>query len=499
MNGNARGAHWHAVIDIGSNSVRLVIYDVGGSALVPHYNEKVMARLGAGLAETGYLSPAGIDLALKALGRYKAIVDGLHVTRVRAVATAAVRVARDGAAFVARVEREIGLRVDTISGREEARLSAQGVAGGVHDANGLVGDLGGSSLEFARLEKGKVKEGETLMLGPLSVDYSGQKDNALKKTVRNMLQEAMYLPGHGGRFYMVGGAWRALAKLHMNVTEYPLRQLHAYVLDKRAMMEIDKAVQRTDPAGLSQLASASERRQKVLPYANFVLQELFEIGGFKDVMISSYGLREGVILNGLSKTGRGGKRTDPLLEGAALFVRLQDQRREFGEALYDWVKPVITPMPDLFGQIDLDMRLLAAACLLADAGTRFHPNKRADLAYDQVLNGPYTNVTHPERAFIALSVAYRYSRHFRPSHKTDTLLDKRQIRLARLLGAAMQLGSVYSGRSAKVLRQSRLAIEGHQVSLFVPKDQSAMVSDAVERYLRTLANQMDLKENVSLY
>jgi exopolyphosphatase/guanosine-5'-triphosphate,3'-diphosphate pyrophosphatase len=183
-----------------------------------------------------------------------------------------------------------------------------------------------------------------------------------------------------------------------------------------------------------------------LPYANLVLTETFKIGGFNDAMVSSYGLREGVILEELAQEA-----SDPLLEGIALSVRLQDQRRAFGEALYEWVRPVVEPRADLFGERDLDMRLAAGACLLADSGARFHPDTRAELAYEQALNGPYSNVTHTERAFFALSVGCRYARQFRPSLRSEGLLDKRQTKLAKRLGAAMRLGAVYSGRSADIL------------------------------------------------
>ena len=496
MSKSGSSTHWHGVIDIGSNSLRLVIYDVSGRALLPHYNEKVMARLGAGLSQTGRLPPEGIEVALRALGRYRAILEGLNVTHVRVVATAAVRMASDGPAFVERVKAETGLEVEVITGEEEARLSALGVSGGIYQATGIVGDLGGSSLELARLENGVVQAGETLSLGPLSMDMKGLGRTGLRKAVRKALTRSDILPGAEGRFYMVGGAWRALAKLHMDISEYPLRQLQAYVLDERAIFEIDKAANRKDPVGLQQLVAASQRRADILPYANLVLKEAFAIGAFKDAMVSAYGVREGVILDELARKSSSPKATDALLEGVALSVRLQDQRREFSEALFNWVSPVVEPRPDLFGERDLDMRLVAAACLLADSGARFHPDTRAELAYNQALNGPYSNVTHSERAFIALAIGHRYSRNIRPSKRSEGLLDKRQIKLAKRLGAAMRLASRFSGRSATVLKQSQLIREDHQITLAVRKSNIALVSTTVERRLRTLANLMDLDANV---
>lgn len=497
MNQKSSPAQWHGVIDIGSNSVRLVIYDVSGHAMLPHYNEKVMARLGADLAKTGKLPKAGIEIALRALGRYRAILDGLKVRYVRVVATAAVRVAADGQDFVDRVKGETGLSVEIVSGAEEARLSALGVSGGVHRATGIVGDLGGSSLELAQLENGKFVDGETLMLGPLSMELKGEGLTGLQDTVRSMLESSKLLPQASGRFYMVGGAWRALAKLHMDISDYPLRQLHSYLLDERAIFEIDKAANQTDPAGLQRLSAASQRRADVLPYANLVLRETFLIGEFSDAMVSSYGLREGVILDGL-KDSKDAFLSDPLLEGVALSIRLQDRRREFSEALFDWVRAVVEPRPDLFGERDLDMRLVAAACLCADSGARFHPDTRAQLAYSQTLNGPYSNVTHSERAFIALAVGHRYSRHIKPSKRSEGLLDKRQIKLAKRLGAAMRLGSVFSGRSAIILKQSELIREDHRITLAVSQTDSALVSSTVERRLKTLASLMDLDAYVHI-
>ena len=495
MSGHDNSVHWHSVIDIGSNSVRLVIYDVAGRALLPHYNEKVMARLGAGLGETGRLSPEGVKRALKALGRYRAILDGLNVTRIRAVATAAVRKAEDGADFVARVEAETRLKVDVIGGREEAKLSALGVGSGIYNATGIVGDLGGSSLEFAQIENGVFKEGESHMLGPLSMDIAGMTPEKLQASVRRALKKSKLLKGAGGRFYMVGGAWRALATLHMDMVNYPLGQLHAYMLDERAVRSIYDVSQSDSALSRQLLLQASRKRADVMPYAGLILKEIFEIGAFKDVMVSSYGVREGVIMGALENEPDS---IDPLLDGAALSVRLQDQRREFGEALCEWVSPAVQPRPDLFGEIDLDMRLVAAACLLADSGARFHPDTRAKLAYDQTLNGPFSNVTHTERAFLALAVGCRYARQFSPSVRSEGLLDKRQIKLARRLGAAMRLGAVYSGRSASVLRQSRLTREKTRICLSVQPEQRAMVSSVVERRLETLASLMDLEPHVHI-
>ena len=492
MSSNALIPEWQAVIDIGSNSVRLVIYDVAGRALLPHYNEKVMARLGARLSKSGELSGEGKAVAMKAIRRYHAILAGLGVESVKAVATAAVRRASDGLAFVTEIERETGIKVDIIDGAEEARLSALGVNGSIYEASGVVGDLGGSSLEFAGLSGGKIGLAETHMLGPLSLNASKLSISELQARVRQDLLGSKVLNEAGGRFYMVGGAWRALAKLHMELTEYPLNQLHAYALDGRAIEHLATVTQSNNTMSRQLMEKISIKRASALPYASVLLSEIFKIGKFHDAMVSSYGVREGVVLDGLDQD----MDNDPLLDGVALAVRLHGKRREFGEALFEWVTPSITAQRDLFGTLAVSRRLIGAACLLSDSGARFHPDARAQLAYRQVLSAPYSSVTHQERAFIALAVARRYSRRFRLKEKNAVLLNDRQIKLAKRLGAAMRLGAVFSGRSSALLKVCELKRSDSQISLVLPKAQKALVSSMVERRLETLASLLDLQANI---
>jgi exopolyphosphatase/guanosine-5'-triphosphate,3'-diphosphate pyrophosphatase len=478
-----------AVIDIGSNSVRLVIYDALGCGLLPHYNEKVMAQLGDGVRETGTLSDKGVMIALKALARYQAILEGLGVSHVRTVATAAVRLADDGAVFIDRVKHETGLVVEIISGAEEARLSALGVSAGFNMVSGLVGDLGGSSLEFCTLEKGHVGRGESLVLGPLAMDARDVELSKLSKSVERELAKSDLLKGHGGSFFMVGGAWRALAKMHMELVDYPLRQLHHYRMDASAVRLLVEASMSDDALNRERRARASRRRADILPYAGMVLGKIFELGEFSEIIVSAYGLREGAIVSDARAADVAG---DGLTDGVLLSGRLRDETRAFGKALAAWSTPIIRPQEDLFGEPEVHDRLIAAACLHADFGARLHPDTRAQLAFERVLYGAYANVSHAERAFIALAVGYRYSHSFKAGDKAASrLLNKRQLKLARQLGACMRLGAVFSGRSAAVLGDVKLSRSPGLVTLTVSKGKSALVSSTVQRRLQTLAELLD--------
>ena len=156
-----------AVIDIGSNSLRLVVYDAPRRAAHTLLNEKVMCGLGRGLERTGRLNPEGVVQAKANLQRFVALARAAGAARIDVLATAAVRDAEDGADFVNDVEKRLSIRVRVLPGAEEGRLSALGVLAGIPDAAGVVGDLGGGSIELAAIGNGRVGSVATLPIGPL--------------------------------------------------------------------------------------------------------------------------------------------------------------------------------------------------------------------------------------------------------------------------------------------------------------------------------------------
>ncbi len=476
-----------AVIDIGSNSVRLVIFEVGGQALLPYYNEKVMAGLGVGVPETGHLPAAGIVMALKALKRFKLIIEGLKIETVHAVATAAIRAAKDGPDFVRTIKRDIGFDVDIIKGAEEARLSGLGVCGGMHKATGLVGDLGGSSLEFCVVKDGQIQgKGESLMLGPLSMDIAQKSPAEQEAAIDEILKQAQHLRSGYDNFYLVGGAWRALAKLHMDVYDYPLRLLHGYQMDAPALDHIVELTQDTSEAGLERRRRASQRRQANLPYAALLLRQIFKAGKFTNAVTSSYGLREGLIFSQIPKP----EVPQILLEGLQLTLLHKQTRLTYGTAMYHWIRPLLTETmlaPLAFEKI---MRLVRAACMMAESGAFFHPEQRANLAFETILRGQFYTLTHAERIFLAAMIGYRYHYNFKLPSALAALLHPRQKELSRILGAALRLGSLVSGRSSNIFDKIQLKLTDDTLSLLFHPAIEDMLSNKVERRLETLAHLM---------
>ena len=479
-----------AVIDIGSNSIRLVLYRIEGRAIWTVFNEKVLAGLGRDLPATGRLSPDGVKAAHAALRRFKAVLEALQPSGLFVTATAAVREAKDGEAFVRQVKAETGLTVDVLSGEQEARLSALGVAAGIPGATGIAGDLGGFSLELIRVENGRPGDGATLPLGPFAL-ADGQPfnpDQARKKAARRLAGLSNSLAAE--TFYAIGGAWRNLALLHMRLADYPLQIVHEYELSAKDALQASRFIATQSKGSLERIEGLSKKRAESLPYAAVVMEQLIERLGLKRVVISAWGLREGLLFDGLPREVQ---MQDPLVEGCAALGGRQAQAEVLGRALQDWIMPVFSQLEPVFER-ERENALIAAACRLADFGSRLHPDHRADLVFDQVLRAPIAGMNHPERAFLASAAFARHTAaNVTPGARiTERLLSDTQLQRARALGAALRLGCDLSGRSPALLARSTLSLEGEVLSLSADETGSdLLLGEQTAKRAATLAGVLD--------
>ena len=486
------GPHDVAVVDVGSNSVRLVMYRLEGRAIWTVYNEKVLAGLGRDVAAGGRLSPDGVQAALVALRRFKAVLDGARPDQVFAAATAAVREASDGPEFIGRVAREIGMNVSILSGGQEAHASALGVVAGQPDADGVAGDLGGSSLELVRVRDGQPGSGITLPLGPFALGAHAGFDLVRVRALvaRRLAHEA--IAGYDApTFYAVGGAWRNLALLHMRMSAYPLAIVHQYAMSSREALEVARLVARQSKGSLDRIPGVSKKRAETLPYAGVVLEQLIERLGIQQVVLSAYGLREGLLFQAMPPEVQA---RDPLIEGCTALGLRQGVSDRLGPALERWLRPLWRALPATFPEAREPV-LLAAACRMADIGARLHPDHRADLAFDQVLRAPIAGQTHAERAFLAAAVFARYTTQAgKVETEVSRMLSPERLRRARALGAGMRLGSHLSGRSPVLLAASGISLEPGLVVLTVqPESADLLLGEQTAKRLDALATALDLR------
>ncbi len=447
-----------------------------------------MCGLGKGLGETGLLNPQGRASALASIERFVSLAEHMNLAVLSAVATAAVREASDGPAFVEEIERKTGLPIMVATGEEEATLSAQGVLLGWPDAEGLVCDIGGSSMELAQIKRGKIVEAATSPLGPLSIHGIDEADRAAY--IEAELDKICELfASDPKRIYLVGGSWRAIGRLDMTRRFYPLHVLHEYRMTPEDLVETATWAKDQDPNHLTTLTDTSLARLELVPTASSVLIGLMNRMRPGEVAISAYGIREGLLYAHMTKPIR---KRDPLVEAARHMEEASARFPGFGDALYRWIKPIYA------SRDRSERRLIRAACLMHDVSWRAHPDYRAETCFENVTRANLGGLNHRERVFLGLALVNRY----KPSHKVDAvvpllgLLGSNDIQAAEALGRAMRLGAMLSGGSRRLLAKSKLDVEDDVITLTLRSSAKRHSGEVVERRLGGLAQVLGLQPRI---
>ncbi|HUG60456.1 MAG TPA: Ppx/GppA phosphatase family protein, partial [Methylomirabilota bacterium] len=431
------------MIDIGSNSVRLVIYERQTRSPTMLFNEKILAGLGRGVASTGRMQPACVEQALSAIRRFKLLADQADSISIDILATAAARDAENGPEFLREVERICGGKVVLLSGSDEARLSALGVVSGFHKATGVVGDMGGGSLELVSVQAGKVGTGRTFPLGGLRLEEAAEGSiRKAEKIVADSLAMAKALaPCDGKPFFAVGGTWRSLARLHMFETGYPLHVMHHYAIKADEALEFARIVARRDLETIDQIGVVSKARRTLLPFGALVLENVIRTINPSHVVISALGVREGHLFEQLSDLE---KARDPLLEAAAELGYLRSRSPRHAEELIPWTEAAFAALS--IDETVEEARLRAAGCLVSDIGWRAHPDYRGEQSLSILANAAFIGIDHPGRAYLALSVFYRHVGLIDDavSPRIRELASTRLKERARTLGAVLRVASLIS-------------------------------------------------------
>ena len=474
-----------AIIDIGSNSVRLVVY--GGPARVPApiFNEKVLAGLGSGLDKTGSLKPSARAKALAALERFKILLGHMRVTKVRVLATAAIRDADDGPDFV-RDARRIGFHCEVIPAEEEARLAGEGVISGIPEADGIVGDLGGGSLELVDVAGGKARPGISLPLGVLRIGVSAEDEKAARKTIRSALKDAgMIDRGRGRALYLVGGSWRALARIDMLASDYPLPITHQYTMAPERALALRKILASIDPKWAKAAAPA---RHATAPAAAMLLSVLVEAIEPSALVVSTFGIREGLLYSQLRAAQR---RADPLIAATRDAASHDQMFGRHGDLLDHWIGTIFDDPPVMH-------RLRLAACLLADVAWQANPAFRAGRGVEMALHGNWVGVDAPGRVIMAQALASNFGRDKLIDARLAELCGAGPLRRARAWGSAMRLAQRVSGGVPSVLEATRLRIDATGLLLLdVAPGEEALLGDPVKRRLARLAEAIGLRADAA--
>ena len=462
-----------AIIDIGSNSIRLVVYQ--GPARLPAilFNEKVMAGLGKGLAATGAIERSGLAKARVALARFAAVAREMEVGSLRTVATAAVRDASNGGELIATAQA-LGLDVEILNGEQEAQGAGEGVLSAIPHADGIVGDLGGGSLELVRVRCGEICERVSFPLGVLRIAAIRQRGpGALDRHVAALIAKAGWTGrGQGLPLYLVGGSWRALAQLDMALTGYPLPVIHQYAMSSQAIGGLAGTVSQLSKQRLRDLTGMSASRASTLGDATALLAVLLRELGSADTVASAFGLREGLLFAALEPEIRA---QDPLIVATREEGRRLGRFAEHGDLLDAWIAP-------LFGDEPREQaRLRHAACLLADVGWRANPEFRAERGVEIALHGNWVAIDAAGRAMLAQALFTSLGGDTGAPAPLPVLATTAALTRATAWGLAMRLGQRLSGGLAGPLQRSRLSDDGDTLALRLRQADVALYGEAVER------------------
>jgi exopolyphosphatase/guanosine-5'-triphosphate,3'-diphosphate pyrophosphatase len=457
-----------------------VVYAGPPRVPTPIFNEKVLAGLGSGLEGSGRLPAEARAKALAALERFKLLLGHMKVKRTHVVATAAIRDAEDGAEMAREIER-IGLDCQVLSAEEEARLAGEGVLSGIPEADGIVADLGGGSLELVEVGSGHVTGGISLPLGVLRLHADADGERAARKALKAALRRSpLRERGRGRPFTMVGGSWRALARIDMLATDFPLPITHQYRMKPGRAKELRKLVRSLDPrlAG-----AAAPPRLATSPVAAMLLELLVEELDSSQLIVSTYGIREGLLFSNLKPSQR---LIDPLIAEARDAGGGEHRFGQHGDLLDEWIAPVFDDEPAM-------RRLRLASCLLADVAWQANPGFRADRGIEMALHGNWVAVSPAGRVIMAQALAANFGRDALPDERLTELCKEGQLKRAHCWGQAMRLGQRLSGGVGSVLKRTSLTARDGAIELSVRRGEEALIGDQVERRFIRLAELLGCK------
>ena len=473
-----------AIVDIGSNSIRLVVFGGAPRAPVVLYNEKLMAGLGRGVVATGRLEPGAVKVALAGLARFAALIAAMDLDTLDVVATAAVREAENGAAFLEQV-RALGLAARILDGAGEAQAAGYGVIAGLPGADGVVADLGGGSLELVRVAGGAVGHNASFPLGALRVASlrargPGKLKRAVAQAVRGLTWRDQVV---GKPLYLVGGSWRTLARLHMHLAHFPLPVIANYSFPTSDVARMRRSLAATGLAALKAMPGVKASRLPQIGDAGALLSELIETLKPSVCVVSAFGLREGLLFERLDAEQRA---RDPLIEGARFMAEAQRQVPGYSEALCGLLN-------QLFGDEPRDLaRLRNAACLLRGIGWSSNPEFRALGGEEMALHGNWIGIIPAERATMAMALFVGMGGSGEGPPILSVLAGPDLLARARAWGLTMRLAQRIAGGAPALLAATRLARADGALVVTLPPGHAALLDPTLERRAARLANALGL-------
>ncbi len=476
-----------SIVDIGSNSVRLVVYEGLARSPTPLFNEKVLCGLGAQMATTGRLDDEGVERALTALKRFKMLSQQAGADEIYVLATAAAREAQNGPDFVKKAKRIICTDIHVLTGEEEARYAAYGIVCGFLNPQGVSADMGGGSVEFTAIDREPTGQGLTLPLGGLRLqDESAGDIDAAKSLVKSALKDnPVLMAAEGGTFFAVGGTWRALGRLHMARAGYPLHVMHDYSISAEEAKKLCKRLTKPYGAAIRGIEHVPANRRPLLPYGAVLMSQIMAQMNPDRIVFSALGIREGYLYSLLPKKVQ---KQDPLVSAAEEMAVLNARSPEHAREMVSWTGNAFSAFGVEEGANE--KRYRKAACLLADISWRSHPDYRGGQSLNLISNAAFVGVDHPGRVYMAMATYYRHEGLVSDDLSPEILriAPQRLVDRAKLLGALFRVGYLFSAAMPGILPDVGFKRADKGFHLKVPKKLAEYRGERLDRRINGLAD-----------
>ena len=443
-----------AAIDIGTNTIRLVVVEVNKDGTYAVLDEeRQMTRLGHRLYKSGKLAEESMARSLEALGRMKAIAEGFEVSELRAIATAAVREARNGRTFRRRVERQHGLRIKTVSSRQEARLAFQSMTR-QFNLNGrpvAMVDIGGGSVEVVFAAGSVIDRVYSLPLGAVRLTESRVKSDPLSKkhwkklckTIDRTIDRRIGKPPFKVRTLIgSGGTFSALASISINRKDGQIGSLQGYSVSRAELEGILNQLRNTSLDDRRQIPGLNPDRADIIVAGVAAIARLAKHLGSREIRINEGGVREGLLLSMIAERfARTAARAD--VDDRMEWVRKFARKCRSNEAHCEHVARLSLQIFDCvkkeFELPNEAREILEAGALLHDIGYLIGHAKHHKHAYHLIMHGELPTFSVREQELIANLARYHRRALPKKSHKNLARLPKSDRRLVRYLGGILRV------------------------------------------------------------
>ena len=473
------------IIDIGSNSIRLVVFDGPKRSPLYLYNEKVFFRLGMQSFGKKAFDTGTLKAVSRIINRYVAICRNMEINKIIMFGTSALREASNSNVLVEVIRKKTNIGVDVISGEKEAFYAAQGILLGFPNAKGIICDLGGNSVEFANISKGVVAECNSVLLGPLAINKLENKIENIDRYIRKQLLGAVNANTTKDKpFFLIGGSWRAIAKIHMQRTKYPLKIIQGYKVKSKKIKKTLEFIRDSSFITKYDEINISADRLELLPLSARLLEIIIDELQIKTLTFSSFGVREGFLYHNLSEAE---KKKDPLIEAAKFFEKKETRFPNMSKHTFKWISPLYEHLPRK------TKRVILAATKLHDIAWIAHPDYKMEMCLELVTRSNISGLSHKERVFLAMILLFRHKAKPEKvfNSKLFKIVSKKKRKIALVIGKGLRLASTFFGEKS-LFDKIDFRLKAHEVELRFQSKIDFINGEVVERRIQELNKALKL-------